>query len=46
MDKKEALHILEQIKENVHTCCAITMEPEDVLVMLDKLESYIKSYIS
>lgn len=41
MDKQEALSILEQIKENVHTCCAITMEPDEVLVLLDKLENYI-----
>jgi len=25
----------------VHTCCAITMEPDEVLVLIDKLESYI-----
>jgi hypothetical protein len=41
VDKQEALSILKDIKENVHTCCAITMEPDQVLVLLDKLESYI-----
>lgn len=41
MDKKEALQILEEIKENVNVCCAVTMEPEDVLELIDKLESYI-----
>ena len=41
MDKQEALSILSEIKNNVHTCCAITMEPDQVLVLLDKLESYI-----
>ena len=41
MDKQEALIILEQIKENVNTCCAITMEPDEVLELIDKLESYI-----
>ena len=41
MDKQEALRILEDIKENVHVCCAITMEPDEVLVLIDKLESYI-----
>tara|TARA_X000001316_G_C912113_1_gene27203 strand:+ start:506 stop:649 length:144 start_codon:yes stop_codon:yes gene_type:complete len=41
LDKLEALEILEEIKENVNTCCAITMEPDEVLVLLDKLESYI-----
>ena len=42
MDKQEALHILEEIEENVNVCCAITMEPDDVLVMIDKLEEYLK----
>jgi hypothetical protein len=41
VDKQEALNILAEIKDNVHTCCAITMEPDQVLVLLDKLESYI-----
>ena len=41
MDKEEALQILEKIKENVNVCCAVTMEPEDVLELIDKLESYI-----
>ena len=41
MGKQEALRILEQIKENVNTCCAITMEPDEVLELIDKLESYI-----
>ncbi len=39
--KQEALRILEEIKENVNTCCAITMEPDEVLELLEKLESYI-----
>ena len=41
MDKEEALQILEEIKENVNVCCAVTMVPEDVLELIDKLESYI-----
>ena len=41
MDKQEALRILEEIADNVNTCCAITMEPDEVLVLIDKLESYI-----
>ena len=44
MDKEEALQILEEIKENVNVCCAVTMEPEDVLELIDKLESFIKKY--
>tara|TARA_B100000780_G_scaffold196575_1_gene138825 strand:+ start:902 stop:1039 length:138 start_codon:yes stop_codon:yes gene_type:complete len=41
LDKQEALRILEDIRENVSVCCAITMEPDEVLVLIDKLESYI-----
>jgi hypothetical protein len=41
VDKQEALRILDDIKENVNICCAITMEPDEVLVLIDKLESYI-----
>ena len=42
MDKEEALSILEEIKENVSVCCAITMEPDEVLELIDKLEEYLK----
>jgi hypothetical protein len=41
LDKQEALRTLEEIEENVNTCCAITMEPDEVLVLIDKLKSYI-----
>jgi hypothetical protein len=41
MGKEQALEILKEIKENVNVCCAITMEPDEVLVLLDKLEEYI-----
>ena len=41
VSKEEALKILEEIKENVNTCCAITMEPDEVLYLLDKLEEFI-----
>jgi|TARA_B110000908_G_scaffold57063_1_gene69480 hypothetical protein len=40
--KDEALEILDEIAENVNTCCAITMEPDEVLVLIDKLKSYIE----
>ena len=43
MDKQEALRILEDIKDNVNVCCAITMEPDEVLVLIDKLEEYLKN---
>jgi len=41
VSKEEALNILEEIEENVNTCCAITMEPDDVLVLIDKLKTFI-----
>jgi hypothetical protein len=42
MSKEQALQIIQEIKNNVHSCCAITMEPDHVLVLLDKLQKYIK----
>ncbi len=42
MSKEEALEILEEIEENVGTCCAITMDPDDVLVLIDRLKEYIE----
>tara|TARA_Y100000389_G_scaffold185197_1_gene204373 strand:- start:2931 stop:3071 length:141 start_codon:yes stop_codon:yes gene_type:complete len=41
--KSEALSILEDIKDNINVCCAITMEPDEVLVLIDKLENYINN---
>ena len=41
MKKSEALELLEEIAENVNTCCAITMEPDEVLVLIDKIKNYI-----
>ena len=43
MSKEEALEILEEIEENVNTCCAITMEPDEVLVLIDKLKEYLEN---
>jgi hypothetical protein len=42
VSKEEALEILEEIEENVGTCCAITMEPDEVLVLIDKLKKYLE----
>ena len=39
----EDIELLEEIEENVGTCCAITMDPDDVLVMIDKLKEYIEN---
>ena len=41
MEFKEALEILEQIEENVNVCCAVTMEPDDVLDLIDKLKEFL-----
>jgi hypothetical protein len=41
MSKEEAIEILEEIEENINVCCAITMEPDEVLVLIDKLKEYL-----
>ena len=38
---KKALDILEQIEENVSICCAVTMEPDEVLELIDKLKKFL-----
>tara|TARA_B100000927_G_C16352915_1_gene424041 strand:+ start:91 stop:225 length:135 start_codon:yes stop_codon:yes gene_type:complete len=43
MNKEEAIEILEEIKENVNVCCAITMEPDEVLDLIEKLEEYLRN---
>ncbi len=43
MSKEEALRVLEEIKDNINICCAITMEPDEVLELIEKLEKYIKN---
>ena len=43
MSREEALEVLEEIAENVNTCCAITMEPDEVLVLIDKLKNYLEN---
>ena len=43
MSTEEAIEILSEIKENVNTCCAITMDPDEVLDLIDKLEEYLKN---
>jgi len=42
VSKEEALQILEEIEENVGVCCAITMEPDEVLVLIEKLKKFIE----
>tara|TARA_B110000977_G_scaffold126486_1_gene161745 strand:+ start:1197 stop:1346 length:150 start_codon:yes stop_codon:yes gene_type:complete len=46
VSSEEALLILEEIEENVNTCCAVTMEPDEVLVLIDKLKKYLNDRIN
>ena len=39
---EEVLELLEEISEHVGTCCAITMEPDEVQAMIDELKEKIK----
>ena len=41
---KLALEILEEIEENVGVCCAVTMEPDEVLLLIDKLKKILEKY--
>lgn len=43
MSKEEAIQTLQEIKENVNICCAITMEPDEVLKLIEKLEEYLEN---
>ena len=38
----KALELLDEIEENTDTCCAITMDPEDVSVLINKLRTIIE----
>ena len=40
--KKQALEILEEIRSNVSVCCAVTMEPDEVEELIDKLKNIIE----
>ena len=39
---ERALELLEQIEENVSVCCAITMEPYEVLALIEELREILK----
>ena len=41
---KMALEILEEIEENVGVCCAVTMEPDEVLLLIDKLKKILEKH--
>ena len=38
----EALEILEEIEENVNVCCAITMDPEEVDILIYRLKEILE----
>ena len=40
---EEALEILNEIEENVGTCCAITMDPEEVEDLIYKLREILEN---
>ena len=41
--KEKALLLLEQIRQHTITCCAVTMEPDEVEELIDKLKIIIEN---
>ena len=37
----KAIKILDTIEENINICCAVTMEPDEVLELVDKLREFL-----
>ena len=37
----KAIEILDIIEENINICCAVTMEHDEVLELVDKLRKYL-----
>ena len=37
----KAIEILDTIEENVNICCAVTMDPDDVLDLIDNLRKFL-----
>ena len=40
--KERALELIEEIRSNINVCCAVTMDPDDVLELIEKLEEYLQ----
>ena len=40
---QEALELLNEIEENVNICCAITMDPDEVQNLIDKLRDILNN---
>ena len=43
--RDEALELLSKIEENVNVCCAVTMDPDEVLDLIEKLREIINENI-
>ena len=42
---KEIYAIIKEIEDHVEdTCCAVTMEPDEVLELIDKLKEILEKY--
>ena len=42
---KEIYSVLKEIEDQVEdTCCAVTMEPDEVLLLIDKLKEILEKY--
>ena len=37
----KAIEILDTIEENINVCCAVTMDPEEVFELIDKLKKFL-----
>ena len=41
---EEAIKILDEIEENIEVCCAVTMDQDDVLILIHKLRKILNEY--
>ena len=37
----KAIEILDIIEENINICCAVSMEPDEVLELVDRLRKFL-----
>ena len=42
----KAIKILDVIEENINICCTVTMEPDEVLELIDKLKKFLNERIT
>lgn len=40
--KDKALELIEKIEANISVCCAVTMDPDEVLEMVEELKQVIE----